>query len=106
MVPRLMRARPTWIRWLAVVLVSLIGIMGSYASATCHCGHEDAAAHGADACADCDTCDGVCLCHLTIMPWHEADTLLATMRLHDASDTGFAHEGDLHGRLIYSPPRG
>jgi hypothetical protein len=100
-----MRSSPTWIRWLAVLLICLTGIMGAYASATCHCGHEDAAAHGADACDDCSACDCVCSCHLTIMPWHATHAPWVPMRLHDAADTGFTHEGDLHGRLIYSPPR-
>ena len=97
-----MRKTPPWIHWLVLALVLLIGSMGAYASASCHCGHEDAAAHETDA---CDACDGVCSCHLTIVPWYPPCVPHVQVRLHETSDSALVQEGGLYAQLIYSPPR-
>ena len=102
-----MHASPTWLRWLALILVLLTGVMGSFAASTCHCGHEDAAQHNPDACSDdcADACGGLCACHLTIVPWHPPAVLAAAARPLHALGMAPARPGDPQARLIYSLPR-
>lgn len=104
----MIRDASRWTRWLALLLVALVGLAGPYAAATCQCGHEEAAHHDAEHCADgcADACQGLCLCHLAMTCWQPpAPPAIAVVRLA-VLDTSGGLPGDANARLIYSPPRG